>query len=90
MNPGLFITRNACYHRNATALIFRDSKMTYGSLESRTNRLVNALHTLKIRKGDRVAVQSSNRPEIVEMEIACYKGGYVKVPSTRGIPSTRQ
>lgn len=80
MNPGSFITRNACYHRNATALIFRDSKMTYGGLESRTNRLVNALRTIKIRKGDRVAVQSSNRPEIVEMEIACYKGGYVKVP----------
>lgn len=80
MNPGSFITRNACYHCNATALMFRESKMTYGELELRTNRLVNALQTLKIRKGDRVAVQSNNRPEIVEMEIACYKGGYVKVP----------
>jgi len=80
MNPGSFITRNARYHCNATALMFHDSKMTYGELESRSNRLVNALRMLKIRKGDRVAVQSSNRPEIVEMEIACYKGGYVKVP----------
>ena len=80
MNPGSFITRNACYHRDATALMFRDSKMTYGDLESRTNRLVNALRTLRIRKGDRVAVQAKNRPEIVEVEIACYKGGYVKVP----------
>ena len=80
MNPGSFISRNACYHCNSTALMFRESKMTYGDLELRTNRLVNALRTLKIRKGDRVAVQSNNRPEIVEMEIACYKGGYVKVP----------
>ena len=80
MNPGSFITRNACYHANAAALMFRESKITYGDLELRTNRLVNALRTLKIRKGDRVAVQSNNRPEIVEMEIACYKGGYVKVP----------
>ena len=80
MNPGSFISRNACYHCNATALMFRESKMTYGDLELRTNKLVNALRTLKIRKGDRVAVQSNNRPEIVEMEIACYKGGYVKVP----------
>ncbi len=80
MNPGSFISRNACYHSDATALMFRESKMTYGELELRTNKLVNALRTLKIRKGDRVAVQSNNRPEIVEMEIACYKGGYVKVP----------
>ena len=80
MNPGSFISRNACYNCNATALMFRESKITYGDLELRTNRFVNALRTLKIRKGDRVAVQSNNRPEIVEIEIACYKGGYVKVP----------
>jgi len=80
MNPGSFISRNAYYNCNANALMFRELKMTYGDLELRTNRLVNALRTLKIKKGDRVAVQSNNRPEIVEMEIACYKGGYVKVP----------
>jgi acyl-CoA synthetase (AMP-forming)/AMP-acid ligase II len=80
MNPGLFITRNACYYSDAPALMFRESMTTYGEFELRSNRLVNALQTLKIRKGDRVAVQSTNRPEIVETEIACYKGGYVKVP----------
>ncbi len=80
INPGSFIRRNARYHRDAAALIFRDSRISFDVLESRTNRLVNALRALKTRKGDRVAVQSSNRPEIVEMEIACYKGSYVKVP----------
>ncbi len=80
MNPGLFISRNARYHSNAIALMFRESQITYAELESRTNRFVNALRALKVRKGDRIAVQSKNRPEIVEMEIACYKGGYVKVP----------
>ncbi len=80
MNPGSFISRNARYHKNAIALMFRESQLTYAELESRTNRLVNALRTLRVRKGDRIAVQSSNRPEIVEMEISCYKGGYVKVP----------
>ena len=80
MNPGLFITRNACYHGNAPAIMFRDLKMTYNDLELQSNRLVNALRTLKIRKGDRIAVQATNRPEIVVTEIACYKGGFVKVP----------
>lgn len=80
MNPGSFISRNAYYHGSATAIMFRESQITYGQLELRTNRLVNALRTLKVKKGDRVAVHSNNRPGIVEMEIACYKGGYVKVP----------
>jgi acyl-CoA synthetase (AMP-forming)/AMP-acid ligase II len=80
MNPGLFISRNARHHRDAAALVFRDSAITYGDLELRSNRLVNALRRLKTRGGDRVAVQAANRPEIVEMEIACYKGGFVKVP----------
>lgn len=80
MNPGSFISRNARYHGNAIALMFRDSEMTYAELELRTNRLANALRKLMIKKGDRLAVWSNNRPEIVEVEIACYKGGYVKVP----------
>jgi len=80
LNPGSFITRNARYHHDAAALIFRDVRISYGELESRTNRLANALRGLRSRRGDRIAVLSSNRPEIVEMEIACYKGGFVKVP----------
>jgi acyl-CoA synthetase (AMP-forming)/AMP-acid ligase II len=80
MNPASFIRRNAVYYRDAAALVFRESKTTYGFLEARTNRLANALRRLKIRKGDRVAILAANRPEIVETEIACYKGGHVKVP----------
>lgn len=80
MNPGQFIRRNALYHRDDAALMYHDSVTTYGELERRTNRLVNALRALKIRRGDRVAVQSGNRPEIAEVEIACFKGGFVKVP----------
>jgi acyl-CoA synthetase (AMP-forming)/AMP-acid ligase II len=43
LNPGSFITRNARYHHDAAALIFRDVRISYGELESRTNRLANAL-----------------------------------------------
>jgi acyl-CoA synthetase (AMP-forming)/AMP-acid ligase II len=35
---------------------------------------------LGLKKGDHVAIQSWNRPEIVETEVTCYKAGFVRIP----------
>jgi acyl-coenzyme A synthetase/AMP-(fatty) acid ligase len=80
MNIGRFITRNATYHADAPAVIFEDRVTTFSELERRANRLANALLGLGLVKGDRVAFQMSNRPAIVEIEIALYKAGLVKMP----------
>ena len=80
MNIGRFITRNATYHADAPAVIFEDRVTTFSELERRANRLANALLGLGLGKGDRVAFQMSNRPAIVEIEIALYKAGLVKMP----------
>ncbi len=80
MNLGRYISRSACHFRNSTALIFGEKKFTYGELDLRTNRLAQGLSGLGLKRGDRVAIQSWNRPEIVETEVACYKAGMVRIP----------
>lgn len=80
MNLGRFITRNARYHPDRPAIIFNDCSTTFRDLDLRSNRLANALLGLGLNKGDRVAFQMSNRPAIVEIEVALYKAGLVKMP----------
>ncbi|WP_137921398.1 AMP-binding protein [Hydrogenophaga sp. 2FB] len=79
MNQGRFVTRSARYWPENTAILFRDQAISYRQLDERSNRLANALIALGARKGDRVAIQSYNRPELIEFECAMYKAGLVKV-----------
>ncbi|MET4576261.1 AMP-binding protein [Ottowia thiooxydans] len=80
MNQGRFITRNARYFPQQPAVIFQDQVMSFQQLDRRSSRLANALLGLGLKKGDRVAFQMTNRPQIVEIEIALYKAGLVKMP----------
>lgn len=79
MNQGRFITRCAQYWPDRPAIIFNDAITTFQQLDERSSRLANALLALGARKGDRIAVQSWNRPELIELECALYKAGLVKV-----------
>lgn len=79
MNLGMYIERSARFWPDRPAILFRDQALTYRDLARRSNRLANALRALGLRKGDRVAIVSPNRPEIVECECAFYKLGLVKV-----------
>ena len=42
------------------AVICEDSELTYLELDQRTSRLANALIALGLKKGDRVAIYSTN------------------------------
>ena len=79
MNPGMYLERSARFWPERPAILFRDRAVTYRELELRSNRLAHALLALGLQRGDRVAVVSPNRPEIVELECALYKAGLVKV-----------
>jgi acyl-CoA synthetase (AMP-forming)/AMP-acid ligase II len=79
MNLGMYLARSARFWPDRPALLFRDRALTYQELERRSNRLGHALRALGLRRGDRVAIVSPNRPEIVELECALYKAGMVKV-----------
>ncbi|MFL6717404.1 MAG: AMP-binding protein, partial [Burkholderiaceae bacterium] len=77
MNQGRFITRCAQYWPDRPAIIFNDAITTFSQLDERSSRLANALLALGATKGDRVAMQSWNRPELIELECALYKAGLV-------------
>ena len=79
MNQGRFLTRSARYWPQRPAILFHDRVITYRELDERSSRLANALIALGAQKGDRVLVQSFNRPELIEFECAMYKAGLVKV-----------
>ncbi|GJG94048.1 long-chain fatty acid--CoA ligase [Cupriavidus pauculus] len=79
MNLGRFVSRSAHYWPDQSAIIFADRHITFAELDARSSRLANALLDLGLQKGDRVAVQSWNRPELIELETALYKSGLVKV-----------
>ncbi len=79
MNQGRFTSRAARYWGDRPAILFRDNAISFAQLDERSNRLANALLALGATKGDRIAVQSWNRPELIELECALYKAGLVKV-----------
>ena len=85
MNLGMYLARSARFWPERPAVLFRDGALSYRQLEQRSNRLAHALKALGLRRGDRVAVVSPNRPEIVELECALYKAGLVKVALNSGV-----
>jgi acyl-CoA synthetase (AMP-forming)/AMP-acid ligase II len=61
-------------------MMFEGKRISYKELDKRTNCLAHGFYALGLNRGDRVAIQSWNRPEIAETEVACYKAGMVRIP----------
>ncbi len=80
MNLGQNLKINARKFPNAVALKDRDRSFTYPELNQRVNRLANALVSLGLNKGDKVAVFMENSIEIIEIFLATAKTGIVMVP----------
>jgi fatty-acyl-CoA synthase len=53
---------------------------TYAELDARSERLAGALVRLGLRRGDRVASLTANRPEHIELFFACAKAALVLAP----------
>ena len=79
-NVGALVARSARAFGQRIAIRTPARSLTYAELEQRSNRLANALLGLGLSRGDRVGIYLPNRPEIVELELACYKAGLVKAP----------
>ncbi|HMS80937.1 MAG TPA: AMP-binding protein [Burkholderiaceae bacterium] len=79
-NVGALTSRYLRMHGRGEAVRTSTSSITGAGLDRRSNRLANALDALGLRRGDRVAVWLPNRIEVVEVELACYKGAFAKTP----------
>lgn len=56
------------------------ASLTFGELDSRSNRLAQQLGARGLQRGDRLAFYLLNRIEIVDLWIACVKLGVIVVP----------
>lgn len=65
---------------DATAIVAHPRRVTFGELDSRQRRLVGALRKAKVKKRDRVAVLSANRPDSLEAMVGLLRAGIVPVP----------
>ncbi|MHA1265892.1 MAG: AMP-binding protein [Candidatus Helarchaeota archaeon] len=68
------------YPKDRLAIIYGDKKLTWKQLNSRINKLANALRKLGIEKGDKVAFLFYNSPQFIEANIAIQELGAIPVP----------
>jgi long-chain acyl-CoA synthetase len=80
MNIGCGIDDNIKRFGEYQALYFEGRWHTNAEINRNANRLGNALKALDINKGDRVAIQMPNSPEVLSAFPAIYKIGAVVVP----------
>lgn len=84
-----YADRQAELRPDATAIAFRDERLTYGDLALRSNRLARLLKDGGCRPGDRVAVLMPKSPMAIVALLAIVKAGCVYVPMDPASPSAR-
>lgn len=70
---------------DAPALQYRGTVWSYARLQASSLSAAAGLQRLGIGKGDRVAIHLPNRPEAVELAIACSRLGAVFIPLNPGL-----
>jgi long-chain acyl-CoA synthetase len=79
MNIAHHVERAAKLFPERTAIMFENTRMQYGELNTRINRLSNALMANGVQRGDRVALYLPNIPEFALCYLAVLKAGAVAV-----------
>ncbi len=80
MDLGQALAETAGRKPDATAIIFRDQRTSYGELNQRANQIANALIDLGVEPGDRVALYMHNLPIFVEAYYGILRAGAAVVP----------
>ncbi|MBW1712619.1 MAG: AMP-binding protein, partial [Deltaproteobacteria bacterium] len=79
MRPGLFFDWPVARYRHREALIFGDSRLTFGQTDAAINRLTHGLLSLGLRTGHKVAVLMDNCPEAAFSIFAIPRAGLTYV-----------
>ncbi|HSP55562.1 MAG TPA: long-chain-fatty-acid--CoA ligase [Dehalococcoidia bacterium] len=80
MNTAEFLMIASSVVPDRTALVCKSTTRTYAELQERVNRLANALQSLGVGRGDKVAFMGMNGTHCVEIYYATSKLGGVFVP----------
>ncbi|MET8572126.1 amino acid adenylation domain-containing protein [Streptomyces sp. NPDC004783] len=74
---------------DAVAVRCEDTRLTYGELDHRADRLAHALHALGVTGGDRVGVCLERSAELIVVLLAVLKAGATYVPMDPAHPDDR-
>ena len=72
---GLAIQRATDLNPNGAAVIYENTQLTYKQFNAWANRIADYLSSIGIKKGDTVAVDIENRPELLATVVGCAKVG---------------
>ena len=79
MNLGKLFEDACSTYRDNVAIVFEETRITFGNFNRSVSSLANHLKTLGIGKGDKVALMLPNVPEFPIAYFACQKLGAVAV-----------
>ncbi|MFZ5723309.1 MAG: long-chain-acyl-CoA synthetase [Pseudomonadota bacterium] len=74
---GLCVQESVQRNPHGTAILYRDTHLTYRQFNEWANRIAHHLLSLGVKKGDVVAVFIENRPELLAVVTACAKIGAI-------------
>jgi long-chain acyl-CoA synthetase len=80
MNIGSLLPHHARYRPDHTAVVVEDDGLSFREFNRRVNRLANALSSLDVKKGDKVATILPNCLSLLDIYWAVAKIGAVVVP----------
>jgi acyl-CoA synthetase (AMP-forming)/AMP-acid ligase II len=74
------VVEQAAAQPDAEAVVFEETRLSYGRLNERVNRLANGLRSRDLRRGSHVALLLENCHQYLEVYYALSKAGMVAVP----------
>lgn len=84
-----YVTAQAEKQPDAKAVVLQDYSLSYGTLESESNRLAQCLRAHGCRRGDRVALLMPKLPMTIVAIVATLKADAIYVPIDPAMPVTR-
>ena len=74
------IYRNSLLYPESEAFIYGKERITFAQFNARVNRLIHALHSRGVQKGDGIGIVSWNCLEYCDVYGAAMKGGFIISP----------
>jgi amino acid adenylation domain-containing protein len=84
-----WVTQQAEIRPDATAIVMGSDALTYGQLETSSNRLAHVLQEAGCQRGDRVCIVMPKSPAAIVSMIGILKAGCMHVPIDAATPASR-
>lgn len=84
-----WVTQQAEARTDAPAIVMGDDLLTYGQLETSSNRLARVLREVGCQQGDRVCILMPKSPAAIVSMIGILKAGCMHVPIDAATPAAR-